>query len=121
MNEYRVSTPHEETLDKVSCTRVFAQITSGSIANNTEIDVIWHRFQESLEPLRVKLNRATKQEWQEWEIPREAAKNWSETAKDLHASWWEQRILRQKAIDASIAAKLNLNTYTTNHTRTTRK
>ena len=27
------------------------------------------------------------------------------SAKKLHAEWWEQRIARQKAIDASIAAK----------------
>ena len=26
-------------------------------------------------------------------------------AKELHAEWWEQRIARQKEIDASIAAK----------------
>jgi adenine-specific DNA-methyltransferase len=86
------------------CARIRSN-TSGSIANNAEIDVIWHRFQEQLEPLRVKLNRAASQEWQDWEIPREAAKNWSQAVKDLHASWWEQRLLRQKAIDASIAAK----------------
>ncbi len=28
-----------------------------------------------------------------------------QTAKELHAEWWEQRIARQKEIDASIAAK----------------
>ena len=27
------------------------------------------------------------------------------TAKKLHADWWQQRIARQKEIDASIAAK----------------
>ena len=33
-------------------------ITLKSIANNAEIDVIWERFQETLEPLRQQLNRA---------------------------------------------------------------
>ena len=33
-------------------------ITLKSIANNAEIDVIWDRFQERLEPLREKLNAA---------------------------------------------------------------
>ncbi len=80
-------------------------ITLKSIANNTEIDVIWERFQETLEPLREKLNKALGEEWEEWEIPREARDKWSAEAKDLHAQWWKHRIARQKAIDASIAAK----------------
>jgi adenine-specific DNA-methyltransferase len=80
-------------------------ITLKSIANNSEIDVIWDEYQLALEPLREKLNAALKEDWQEWEIPREADKAWPRTAKDLHAEWWEQRIARQKKIDASIAAK----------------
>ena len=36
--------------------------------------------------------------------PRSGEK-WLRAAKDLHAEWWKQRIARQKAIDASIAAK----------------
>ena len=83
-------------------------ITLKSIANNAEIDVIWEKFQETLEPLREQLNCAlgqAKQPWEEWEIPREADEGWSEEAKQLHAGWWEQRIARQKEIDASIAAK----------------
>ncbi len=130
-----------------------------SIANNAEIDVIWEQSQKMLEPLREQLNKAMKQSWQEWEIPREAGDPWgekdqeifyrlkSEIAKgkdgnpgairealdalnhnlkrsytvkslperpvdpwpdkptQLHQAWWEARIARQKAIDASIAAK----------------
>ncbi len=97
-------------------------ITLKSIANNAEIDVIWEKFQEKLEPLREKLNSALgrvspspqpspargegeKHLWEEWEIPREADDKWPEEAKKLHAQWWQQRIARQKEIDASIAAK----------------
>jgi adenine-specific DNA-methyltransferase len=80
-------------------------ITLKSIANNTEIDVIWDNFQTVLEPLREKLNKETGEQWQEWEISREANTQWSDTAKELHADWWQQRIARQKEIDASIAAK----------------
>jgi len=76
-----------------------------SIANNTEIDVIWEKFQESLEPLREKINKALDKRWKEWEVPRNVDVKWSETAKKLHADWWAQRIARQKEIDASIAAK----------------
>jgi len=131
-------------------------ITLKSIANNAEIDVIWDKFQQTLEPLRAELNKALGKEWQEWEIPRKAgdqwdAKNkalyysivsdwdlgrkaeakdslaalnrslgkhftldklplgpfdpWPEEAEKAHKEWWQQRIARQKEIDASIAAK----------------
>jgi len=76
-----------------------------SITNNAEIDVIWEKFQEILEPLREKLNNALKQEWEEWEIPRNVKDDWSDEAKTVHVDWWKQRIARQKEIDASIAAK----------------
>ncbi len=80
-------------------------ITLRSIANNTEIDVIWDKFQEKLEPLREHLNKELKQNWEEWEIPRNAEGDWSDKAKELHAEWWKNRIAHQKEIDASITAK----------------
>lgn len=80
-------------------------VTSASIANNMEIEVIWDKFQQKLEPIRNKLNQAIKQKFEEWEIPREAEEKWSMEAKSLHADWWKKRISRQKEIDASIAAK----------------
>lgn len=80
-------------------------ITLKSIANNAEIDVIWEQYQQTLEPLREQLNAALGKQWQEWEIPREAVSGWPEQAKQLHASWWEARIARQREIDKSIAAK----------------
>lgn len=80
-------------------------VTLKSIANNAEIDVIWDQYQLTLEPLRDSLNQSIKQTWEEWQIPREAQDSWSNEAKTLHAQWWEQRIARQKEIDASIAAK----------------
>lgn len=80
-------------------------ITLKSIANNTEIDVIWDTFQEKLEPLRDALNKALGKQWQEWEIPRKSETGWSNSVKKLHKSWWKNRIARQKEIDDSIAAK----------------
>ncbi len=96
-------------------------ITLKSIANNAEIDVIWEDHQTRLEPLREKLNAALGTNWQEWEIPRdlttEITKN-TELGKKLSSDpslcplctpwlkeWWEQRIARQREIDASISAK----------------
>ncbi|WP_020468102.1 site-specific DNA-methyltransferase [Zavarzinella formosa] len=80
-------------------------ITLGSIANNSEIDVIWETWQAKLEPLREQLNKALKATWQEWEIPREAEAKWADWIKAIHAEWWKGRIARQREIDASIAAK----------------
>ena len=80
-------------------------ITLKSIANNAEIDVIWEKWQERLEPLRQQLNTALKKSWQEWEIPREADSNWPESSRKTHADWWKARIARQQEIDASIAAR----------------
>jgi adenine-specific DNA-methyltransferase len=80
-------------------------ITLKSIANNTEIDVIWERYQATLEPLRRQLNDAVGESWEEWQIPRDADATWPEAAQRAHAAWWDQRIARQKDIDASIAAK----------------
>ena len=80
-------------------------ITLKAIANNAEIDVIWDKFQQVLEPLRERINQVLAQDWQEWEIPREVEYGWPDAAKMDHADWWEQRIARQKEIDASIAAK----------------
>lgn len=80
-------------------------VTLKSIANNAEIDVIWEQWQATLEPLRQQLNGKLKQNWQEWEIPREADSNWEDQAKKLHFDWWQARIERQQDIDKSIAAK----------------
>jgi adenine-specific DNA-methyltransferase len=80
-------------------------ITLKSIANNAEIDVIWEKWQKTLEPLREQLNAALQKQWDDWDIPREADAKWSDSAKKLHADWWQARIARQKEIDASIAAK----------------
>src|SRR3954452_18020392 len=48
-------------------------ITLKSIASNAEIDVIWERWQATLESLRQRLNATLGKRWEEWEIPRETA------------------------------------------------
>ncbi|MFO0832006.1 MAG: site-specific DNA-methyltransferase [Phycisphaerales bacterium] len=58
-------------------------ITLKSIANNAEIDVIWEKFQQRLEPLRASLNKALGKKWEEWEIPREDGDPWSTTNAEL--------------------------------------
>ena len=80
-------------------------ITLKSIAHNTEIDLIWEDPQETLEHLLQKLNASLDETWEEWSVPRHAHGGWPEMARRLHSAWWEQRIARQRKIDASIAAK----------------
>jgi adenine-specific DNA-methyltransferase len=82
-------------------------IMLSSISNNSEIDVIWEKWQENLSALSSQLSAKTgrKKPFEEWEIPREADEKWSAEAKNLHGEWWEARIARQRDIDASIAAK----------------
>jgi adenine-specific DNA-methyltransferase len=52
------------------------------------------------------LNEALGTAWQEWEIPRDADAEWpGRRRRSCTPNWWQQRIARQKEIDASIAAK----------------
>lgn len=83
-------------------------ITLKSIANNEEIDVIYERYQQQLEPLRARLNELTGQTWEEWEVPREADKSWPSPAENVHAEWWKVRRERQAEIDASIARRADV-------------
>jgi len=78
-------------------------ITLKSIANNEEIDVIYAKWQEKMEPVRAQINKLTANNFEEWELPREAQKDWPKEAKDLLKQWWELRRERQKEIDDSIA------------------
>ena len=75
------------------------------IANNTEIEVIWERWRETLEPLQEDLNARLGCDWEEWQIPREAAEDWPAEADEAHRLWWEARIARQQEIDDSIRTK----------------
>lgn len=99
------STPTHNSLRQGFVYERVPHITLKSIANNAEIDVIGEKFQQRLEPLRATLNKALGKKWEEWEIPRTADDKWPKDAKEAHARWWEQRIARQKEMDASIAAK----------------
>lgn len=114
--EYKSQTTGHRSLRQGFVYERVPRTTLKSIANNAEIDVIWDKWQQTLEPLREQLNAALGTNWQEWEIPREldveaASRRFTndpqrlEAAATVHAEWWQARIARQKEIDASIAAK----------------
>ena len=78
-------------------------ITLGAIANNSEIDAIWERYEASLSSLHSRLNEQISGPLAEWEIPLKENEDWPLKAKSVHAEWLENWIKRQKEIDASIA------------------
>ncbi len=83
-------------------------IMLSSIAKNPLIDDVWERWQAVLEPLRSALNAAASESWEEWQIPRELPATAPPSAAAPHAKWWDARIDRQREIDASIAARADV-------------
>jgi len=96
-------------------------IMLSTISRNIEIDVIYDDYEKQLEPLCHQLNLLLSRKesrnspsvtgenylWEEWEIPRELPEADRKTQAVL-AEWWKLRIARQKEIDASIAAKADV-------------
>lgn len=83
-------------------------ITLKSIANNPLIDNICEKWETVLEPLRATLNRVTGKNWEDWQVPRELPAGAPTSAAEPHAKWWGARIARQREIDASIAARADV-------------
>jgi len=84
-----------------------AHITLKSIANNAEIDVIWEKWQRTLEPLRETLNArlGRNEAWKEWQIPRVAGDAWPDQAAKLHFAASDEAATEEKRIAA--VTKLN--------------
>ena len=85
-------------------------ITLKAIANNSEIDTIWEKYEAESERLRKELGDVTgcsavagRPPYQEWEVPFDVPEGWSEEAKKLHGAFMEMKRKRQKEIDDSIA------------------
>ncbi|WP_448028915.1 site-specific DNA-methyltransferase [Bradyrhizobium liaoningense] len=83
-------------------------IMLSSIAKNPLVDDIWEQWKSVLEPLRAKLNQAAKKNWEEWQIPLDLPAGVPASAAEFHAKWWDARIARQREIDASIAARADV-------------
>ena len=98
------------TFNKISQGFVYQRvphITLKAIANNSEIDTIWEKYEAESERLRKELGEVTARPesapYQEWEVPFEAPEEWSDEAKKLHGAFMEMKRKRQKEIDESIA------------------
>lgn len=83
-------------------------IMLSSIASNPLIDDIWEKWRALIEPLRAALNKATESNWEEWQVPRELNDDAPALVVELHAKWWKARTARQREIDASIAARADV-------------
>jgi adenine-specific DNA-methyltransferase len=79
-------------------------VTLKSIANNEEIDEIHAKYQGQLDELRAQINKAAKQKWEEWEVPRTVDSGQSSVSALLE-KYWTLRRERQREIDASIARR----------------
>ena len=66
------------------------------IANNEEIDTIHAKWQQKLEPIRKQLNKFLKKSLEDWQIPRDAEKDWPKEAKELLKQLWQLHQRRQK-------------------------
>jgi adenine-specific DNA-methyltransferase len=84
------------------------RIKLSDIANNPQIDDIWEKWQVVLESLRAELNDAVGRNWEEGQIPHDLPADAPASAKEPHTKWWEARITCQKEIDASIAARADV-------------
>jgi len=104
-NNYPLTTHHYSLKQGFVYERV-PHITLKSIANNAEIDVIWEKFQDKLEPLREGLNQLRGQQWQEWEIPREAEDPWDAQTRDAFAKLRAEQDRQDKADPRKIQTHL---------------
>ncbi|NJD60329.1 MAG: site-specific DNA-methyltransferase, partial [Anaerolineae bacterium] len=79
-------------------------ITLSSIANNSELFVIWEEYQHEFSLLLDQINLLLHKGWHEWEVPKTVNIDWPPQVKKIHEKWWQLHVDRRKAIDASIAA-----------------
>jgi adenine-specific DNA-methyltransferase len=82
-------------------------ITLKTIANNEEIDPVHAKWQETLEPLRKKLNAALKRTWQEWEIPRSAEDPWPSATRAIFYELQTELLRGEDARPSKIAEYLD--------------
>ena len=101
------------TFNKISQGFVYERvphITLKAIANNSEIDTIWEKYEAESDTLRncfhsktgiggAECNHVTP----EWMMPLDPQPDWDETTKSIHAKFVELKHKRQAEIDASIA------------------
>jgi len=100
---YALRYPHEGLKGGFNY-RTVPHVTLKSIANNPEIDEIHERMHPAIDAALADINKATKQEMKEWEVPFELPDNWPASAHKPFDAFHEARQAMQKTMDDSIAA-----------------
>jgi adenine-specific DNA-methyltransferase len=91
------SQPLQKNIRHGFVTERVPRITVGSIGENAEIDVIWDKWQHTLEPLRVELNDSLNRNYEEWEIPRAPEDSWPAKAEVIFQKIREEQALGEEA------------------------
>ena len=81
-----------------------ANIGLGTIANNPEIDEIYETMYPAIDSALSDLNKTTKQNLNEWEVPYEFPEDWSDSARKSFQAFHNARQTMQQKMDDSIAA-----------------
>lgn len=79
-------------------------VTSGSIANNSDIEAIWNKYQAKIVPLLNSLSKDGKA-INEWDLPRVIPDAWGTKEKNIHSELMEKISARRKEISSSISSK----------------
>ena len=80
-------------------------VTSGSIANNTEIETIWETWKKPISLLLSEFNDLMNSDLMDWQVPIKTNDEWPKQVKTVHAKLRSQIVNRQKAFDDSINAQ----------------
>lgn len=88
---------------------VYRRVTTLSpkdIADNAEIDAVWEKWQEQLEPLRQAFNKAAGKAHEEWEIPLVMPDDaqWNAQAQKIHREWAQARRQFDREMERCVAA-----------------
>jgi adenine-specific DNA-methyltransferase len=78
------------------------QITSTTVANAAEIDLIDERWREELDSTLAALNDTLGSSYKQWEVPRSLPESASDDSRKALAQFWKICGARQKEIDAAI-------------------
>lgn len=100
---YALRYPHEG-LKGGFIYKTVPHVTLKAIANNPEIDEIHERMHPAIDAALADLNKATKQEMKEWDVPFDLPDDWPAAARKPIDAFHKARQAMQKAMDDSIAA-----------------
>lgn len=87
-----------------------SHITPGVIAANSELPIILERWASSIDGLLARLNKESRNDWQDWEVPPAPADDWSPSLKTIHGELRQAILARQLELNESIMARGGIET-----------